>query len=353
MGTYSAFVETLESQWQKWLLALAIFIIFLLFRKLFTKYIFKFIVKISKKTPTPLITDLLLAFQRPLQVLWIVIGAYVALMTLPYSLTVTPFVEHTFRTCIILLIGSGFYIFMSKHSQLFANVAKKFQIPEDSILIPFISNVMRFVIIAIVIVVILAEWGYNINGLVAGLGLGGLAVALAAQETIANFFGGIVIITEKPFAKGDWIETPTVEGIVEDIGFRSTSVRTFTNALVTVPNSILSKEPITNWSKMKKRRIHFILKIAYDTPREKLERCVRKIESLIKNHDGVDQDFMIVRFDQFGETGFDIYLYFFTKTTVWTEWFAIKEEISFKIMDILAEENVALAVPIVEVQEKK
>lgn len=353
MRYVDAFIYSLDRiNWLDWGIAFLIFIVFLLFRKLFTKYIFKIIVAISRKTPTELFTNLLLAFEKPLHFLWIVFGAYAALSYLPFNLLANAFVEHVFRTSLILLIGWGFYNYMSKRSHLFINIAKKFDIPEDSMLIPFISNLMRFIIIAIVIVVVLDEWGYNINGLVAGLGIGGLAIALAAQETVANFFGGIVIITEKPFAKGDWIETPTVEGVVEDIGFRSTSVRTFANALVTVPNSIISKEPITNWSRMKKRRINFKLRVAYGTPREKLEKCVRKIEALLKNHDGIDQDFMIIRFDEFGDTSLNIYLYFFTKTTVWVEWFAIKEEISFRIMDILEEENVSLAVPIVEINQR-
>ncbi len=353
MKRWDGFVHTLlKIEWTEIALACCIFIVFLLFRKWFTKYIFKMMIAILRKTPTELFTNVLLAFERPLHFLWIVLGLYFALMYLPFDFTTTSFVGHLFRTLIILLIGWGMYNYMSTQSVLFMKLARNFDIDDDSIFIPFISKVMRFIVIALVIVVIASEWEYNINGFVAGLGLGGLAFALAAQETIANFFGGIVIIMEKPFAKGHWIETPTVEGVVEDIGFRSTEVRTFADALVTVPNSIISKEPITNWSVMQKRRITFSIGVAYGTPREKLETCIRRIEALLKGHDGVDQDYMIVRFDEFSEPGMNIYLYFFTKTIVWAEWFKIKENISFAIMDIFAEEGVSLAVPIVEIKEK-
>ncbi|MFP3359363.1 mechanosensitive ion channel family protein, partial [Planococcus sp. SIMBA_143] len=126
----------------------------------------------------------------------------------------------------------------------------KYNVKIDHILIPFFSKALRLIIVAIGISVIAQEFEYDINGFVAGLGIGGLAFALAAKDALANLFGGIIIITEKPFTIGDWIKTPSVEGTIEDISFRSTKVRTFAQALVTVPNATLSNEAITNWSKM-------------------------------------------------------------------------------------------------------
>ena len=96
------------------------------------------------------------------------------------------------------------------------------------------------------------EWDYRIDGFIAGLGLGGLAFSLAAKDTLSNVFGGLVVILDKPFSIGDWIKTPSVEGTVEDISFRSTKVRTFAQALVTVPNATLANEPVTNWTRMGK-----------------------------------------------------------------------------------------------------
>ena len=125
--------------------------------------------------------------------------------------------------------------------------------------IPLLSKALRFVIIAIAITVILQEFDYEVSGFVAGLGLGGLAISLAAKEALANMLGGIVIITEKPFVIGDWIFTPSIEGTVVEITFRSTKVRTFADALVTMPNDTLVNEPITNWSRMEKRRHTFNL----------------------------------------------------------------------------------------------
>ncbi len=346
MNRWDAFVRSLERiEWTDIGIAIVIFLVFLLFRKLFTTYIFKMIVVFSRKTPTEVFTNILLAYERPLRTFWVVLGTYLALVYLPFNITTIEFVENLYSSFIIMLIGWGLYNYTSVHSMAFIRFARKVEIDEDSMLVPFVSKLVRFAVIALVVVVVASEWGYNISGFIAGLGLGGLAFALAAQDTIGNFFGGIIIITEKPFSKGDWIETPSVEGVVEDITFRSTQIRTFSDAVVTVPNSTLSNEPITNWSQMKKRRISFSLGIEYGTPSEKLETCARRIESFLRSNDEVDQDLIMVRFDQFNESSYDIFLYFFTKTTAWAEWFRVKEEINFKILKILEEEGVSVSIP--------
>jgi MscS family membrane protein len=332
-------------EWIDITIAIAIFLIFLVFRKLFTIYIFKFILTLTRKTPTEVFTNVLLSFEKPLRLFWIVLGTYLAMLYLPFNITTTEFVQHIYRTFIIMILGWGLYNYMSAQSAFFFRFARKVELDEDSMLVPFLSKILRFSVIALTIVVIAGEWGYSISGFVAGLGLGGLAFALAAQDTIGNFFGGIIIITEKPFSKGDWIKTPSVEGTVEDITFRSTQIRTFEDSIVTVPNSTLSNEPITNWSKMSKRQITFKVGVTYSTPQRKLERCVRKIEILLREHEDVNQDLIMVRFSDFNNSSLDIFVYFFTKTTAWTEWYRVKEDINFKIMSILEEEEVEIAFP--------
>ncbi|WP_227521898.1 mechanosensitive ion channel family protein [Bacillus solitudinis] len=326
-------------------IALAIFLVFIVFRKLFTKYIFKIVIRLASKTPTEVFTNLLLSFERPLRVFWIILGTYLALAYLPFHITTFQFVQGMYRSVIIILLGWGLYNFTSTNSSVFFRMARKIDLDEHSMLVPFVSKLLRFGVIAITVVIVGGEWGYNINGFVAGLGLGGLAFALAAQETIGNFFGGIIIITEKPFSKGDWIETPTVEGIVEDITFRSTQIRTFADSVITVPNSTLSNEPITNWSKMNKRRVTFSLGVMYSTPKEKLEVCTREIEGLLKKHEEIDPGLILVRFNQFSHSSLDIFIYFFTKTTAWAEWLRVKEEINFEIIKILERNGVSIAFP--------
>lgn len=331
-------------EWADIGISLAIFLLFLLLRKVFTKYIYKMIIRLSKKTPTEFFTNVLVAFERPLQMFFVVIGAYLALYYLPFSVSALAFVQKIFQSLVIFFIGWGFYNFASENSSLLLNVAKKFQLDEGSMLLPFLSKVIRVTVIALSFAIILDVWEYNIGGFIAGLGLGGLAFALAAQDTVANFFGGVVIIVEKPFKKGDWILTPTVEGTVEDITFRSTTIRTFADALVTVPNSKLVNEPITNWSMMRKRRVTFHLKVSHYTPLEKIKTVTARIGEMLRGHKDVHPDTIFVYFSEISETSYDIFIYFFTKTTVWAEYLAAKEDINLKLMQILEEEGVELAV---------
>jgi MscS family membrane protein len=154
-----------------------------------------------------------------------------------------------------------------------------------------------------------------------------------------------VIITEKPFTIGDWIKTPSVEGVVEDITFRSTKIRTFAQAVVTVPNATLSNEPIINWAKMGKRQIAFHLNLNYNTPKEKLETVVARIKKMLTEHEEIHNETILVNFDGFYESSLNIYLYFFTNTTVFADYLDVKENINFEIMDILEEEGVEFAFP--------
>ena len=264
---------------------------------------------------------------------------------LPLSAETDVLISRVFRSVLVILAASclwnlvGLYV---EHSEEYGGLPG---VEIDLILVPFLSRVLKVVIAALALIVLLQEWDYDVNGFIAGLGLGGLAFALAAQQTLSNVFGGIVIITDKPFSIGDWILTPSVEGIVEDINFRSTRIRTFAQAVVTVPNSTLANEPITNWSRMGKRRITFTLGLTYDTPRDKIEKCIQKIRAMLQNHTDVHPETILVYFDSYGDSSLNIFLYFFTRSTVWEEYLRVKEDVNLRIMGILEEEGVSMALP--------
>lgn len=297
------------------------------------------------KTPTDLFSHIWRSFEKPISWLFVIIGIYLAARFFPYIDHKAPMFVRAIRASIILLTAWGCYNVASASSIAIMKLNKKLNFEIDEILIPFLSKTIRFIIVVLSLSIVAQEFGYNVNSLVAGLGIGGVAVALAAKDALGNLFGGLVIITEKPFSIGDWIMTPTVEGTVEDITFRSTKIRTFAQALVTVPNSTLANEPITNWSKMGKRRITFQLGVAYDTPKDKLERTISQIETMLKNHPGIHPDTIFVTFDQYNANSLEIFLYFFTKTTVWEEYLQVKQDVNFKIMEILEAEGVSVALP--------
>lgn len=324
-------------------ISFGILLLFLFFRKIFTKYVFAILLKISKKTPTEILSSIFLAFKKPIQWLFIIIGVYLAAKYFPFFDHKNELFLNLIRVSVIIIITWGLVNLASASSLFFTNLNERYNFRIDEILIPFFSRALKFIIIAISLSVIAQEFDYEVNGFVAGLGLGGLAFSLAAQDALKNLFGGIVIITEKPFTIGDWILTPNVEGTVEDINFRSTKVRTFADALVTVPNATLANDPITNWSKMGKRQITFDIHVANSTPKDTLKSAVKQIDELIRNHPGVHPETIFVKFNDYSDHGLKIYFYFFTKTTNWGEYLDIKEEINFKILEIFKRENIEIA----------
>lgn len=322
---------------------LAIISIFWLLSILFSHFILPLMLKASLKTNTDIDEKILIAFAKPARAFILIMGIYLSLRYLPLSYNQDLFLSRCFRSVLIIILAWGTDTLAGTDSVLYEEFKEKLKI--DSILIPFFSKMVRFIIWAMAIVLVAHEWDYDVNGFIAGLGLGGLAFALAAKDALANIFGGIVIIMEKPFSIGDWVQTPSVEGTVEGISFRSTRFRTFDQALVTVPNSTLANEPITNCSRMGKRRIRFSLGIDYATPREKIEKCVQEIREMLQGHPDIHPETILVCLETFNESSLDILLYFFTNTTNWAEYLTAKEDVNYRILDILEKQNVSMAFP--------
>ncbi|MGP4042303.1 mechanosensitive ion channel family protein [Gracilibacillus sp. D59] len=328
-------------------IAISIGIIFFAFilRKLFIKYIYFLLLKLVRKGKTDFLDYVLTAFEKPLRALIIIIGVYIAIDYFPYLDQENKLFGQIISVSFIIAITWGLYNLSSSSSLLFMKINDRLNFEMDQILIPFLSKAVRVIIIAISISIIAQEFGYEVSGFVAGLGLGGLAFALAAQEVIKNLFGGVVIITEKPFSIGDWIQSPSIEGIVEDINFRSTIIRTFADSVITIPNATLSNEPITNWSQMGKRRIFFNLGVEYGTSKDQLKTVTEQIRTYLQNNENIHPETIFVRFTEYNDSSLDIMLYFFTNTIVWEEYLEVKEAVNFKIMEILEDANVSVAFP--------
>lgn len=327
------------------LIALGIFILFLVISKVLTKYIFKLLEKFASKTESIMDDEIFNSFRKPLKIFFVILGVYLATLyiskNLPFNLLITKF----FRSSIIVLIAKGLYNLEGTYSALHDRMNDRFNLQTNKILKPFITKVLRFITITIAVAMIAIEFEFDVNGFLAGLGLGGLAFALAAQETLADVFGGIVIITDRPFDIGDWISTADVEGTVEDINFRSTRIRTFSKALVIVPNSKLADQPIVNNSKRGMRRVNFKLGLRYDTPIEAMKSSIDKINKMLHEHPNVDNENILVRFQEFNASSLDIFIYFFTITSVWSEFLEIQEDVNFKILEILEKEGARIAFP--------
>jgi MscS family membrane protein len=230
--------------------------------------------------------------------------------------------------------------------QVFAfRLAAKTESDLDDQLVPLVAKTLRVTIIVLGILITIQNFGINVMSLLAGLGLGGLAFALAAKDTAANFIGSIMILLDNPFKVGDWIVTNGAEGTVEEIGFRSTRIRTFYNSLVSLPNSSLVNANIDNMGKREFRRVKATLGVVYSTPPEQVLKFIEGIKEIIKKNPSTRKDYYHVRFTEYSASSLDILLYYFLQVNDWGDELEQKEAINIQILKLAKELDVSFAFP--------
>lgn len=207
----------------------------------------------------------------------------------------------------------------------------------------FVVKIIRGLVYIVATFIAILELGYDLSGLVTGLGISSVVITLAAQNLAKDLLGGFVIFTDKPFKVGDWIQFGDYEGTVEDITYRSTRLRTFENSIVNIPNSIIANESLINCSKIEKRRYKINLGLALETPLSKVKTVEEKIKTMLKEKENVMDDSIIVKFDKITDNTINLLIYAFTDSVDYGSFLKQKEEINFKIMQILESENVELA----------
>ena len=189
------------------------------------------------------------------------------------------------------------------------------------------------------------ELGFPTYSVLAGLGVGGLAVALAARDSLANLLGSMLIMIEKPFRVGHYVRVSGGEGTVEDVGFRSTRIRTPDNSLISIPNNSVVNATVENLSLRMMRRQRFLIQVTYDTPREKLEELVSGVKQLIADHPMTNKTNFNVRFNDLGESSLNILVYFYIETTDYSAELEAREEMLLRIMDLARELGIDFAFP--------
>ncbi len=322
-----------------------------------------------------LLLDNLESIKRPIFLLINGIGVALAMEVLNYPQPLSDRTNLLFYLFFVVMVA---YILMRFVENIFFAYFHNKQannIPLRAELLNLMLSVAKVLIFAIAAIVILVKMGVNITGLLASLGIGGLAVALAAQDTLSNFFGLLKIIFDESFSQGDWIETADIEGTVVETGFISTKVRTFDNALITVPNSKLANTPLKNWSRRTiGRRIKMHIGVTYDANRKNLKTAIKEIDTMLKKHpeiitlDKVDHKSLrkryknegkfistddkfgikttqLVYFDRFSDSSLDILIYAFSKTTSWEKWLEVKEDVLYKAWEILEKNELEFAFP--------
>lgn len=226
-----------------------------------------------------------------------------------------------------------------------AGLASRTESTLDDQLVPLVRKALKITIVLIGALWAMQLLGFNVTSLLAGLGIGGLAVALALQDTLANFFGSVFIFLDKPFRIGDWVKIGDVEGVVEEIGFRSTRIRSFPKTLVSMPNKTVAAATIDNCSMMPKRRVMQTVGVTYETRAHQMEQAVASIQRVLENDPGVDKEFIVVRFTEFGASSLDILLCYFTIAVPFAEHAQTRERINLAVMRELENLGLSIAFP--------
>jgi MscS family membrane protein len=291
---------------------------------------------------------LVAALERPLGWAFVLGGIYVAVVMLPVP-TEPLDVE---RFVLALITGTATLLGVWFTMKLVDGVADELgrrargtESKLDDQIVPIVRRSLKVFLVLLGGVLFLQNLGYSVGSLLAGVGIGGAAVAFAAKDTLANVFGVLVIFLDRPFQVGDWIEAAGVEGTVEEIGLRVTRIRTFANSQITIPNSKFTDGVVENWSRMRKRRIKMTVGVSYDTGPDQMESLVERIRELIRSSEALHSDFFLVNFDAFGASSLDVFVYCFTVTTGWAEFLDAKQELMLGIMRIIDGMGLAIAYP--------
>jgi MscS family membrane protein len=210
-----------------------------------------------------------------------------------------------------------------------------------------ISQLLRISVIITSILVGLQSLGFNISAILAFGGIGGIAVGFAAKDLLANFFGGLMIYMDRPFSVGDWIRSPdrSIEGTVEKIGWRLTLIRTFDKRPLYIPNSMFASISVENPSRMTHRRINETIGIRYDDSKL-LPVIVSDVKEMLLNHPEIDTtQTLMVNFNEFSPSSLDFFIYTFTKTTNWIKFHEVKQDVLFKVTEIVEKHGAEMAFP--------
>ncbi len=215
----------------------------------------------------------------------------------------------------------------------------------DDLLVPIVTRSLKIFLVCMGIVLIVHQSGKDPATVLTGLGLGGLAFALAAKDVVANVFGSFTILLDRPFQIGDWVIIAGIEGTVESVGVRSTRIRTFYNSLITVPNSELISTSVDNMGKRRYRRIKTMIGIAYDTPPEKIEAFCEGIREMIRQHPYTRKDYFHCYFNQFDASSLGVLLYCFVEVPDWATELRERERLFLDIMRLAKRLEVEFAFP--------
>ena len=354
METFNSFTDLFFDVWNNGvfginatdiIVSLVIFLLFYLLRRLIARFILNRLSRIVSKTSNQIDDAVIEVLDGPLKFLPVVLGFFIASSYLDVSDNNQDFLDLLNRSLITI------FIFWLLHQLIipFSFVIKNFESKISKPLVDWTLKGLKILVIVLGAVAILELWGIRVGPVIAGLGLFGVAVALGAQDLFKNLISGIMILMEKRFTVGDVIlVSGEVEGVVEQIGFRSTLVRRFDSTPVMVPNYKFAEQSVTNYTRRHHRRIRWLIGLEYRTSIDQLKNIREGINNLIEKDDNFAKNqnaSFYVRIDSFSDSSIDMLVQTFTVTNDWAEFLKIKENLAVKIIEIVENNEAGFAFP--------
>lgn len=322
-------------------IAIVIVLLSFLTKSLFAKFVLTVANKFQKSKEKKVAKESKMF--KPLEVMYVFIGIFLAIKILPVGAQLQYVMRKILKIAIIIFITKFITsVVLVKDSKLMKNLWKK---DNNEAVISFISKILGVVVWLISIFIIFTELGYDLSGLITGLGLGTAIISLAAQDTVKSLLSGVSILTDKPFIIGDWISVGTYAGTVKNISFRSTRIQCADNSIVTIPNSVITAEYVINWSKLTSRRFDCTLNLKLEETSEKIKKITREIKMVLSNKDYIDEETVYVIFNRISAYSSDIKIFLYVKETDYFKYLKYQEDIYCSLLNILEKENIELAYP--------
>jgi MscS family membrane protein len=323
--------------------AILLFFLILGLRKLFTKVILAFLQQLAKKPRTYYADRVISALKEPIRFAVVIIALHVFFLLIYKE---PEFIVKILDTLIVYTLFWAILSITEALRGLIYSSTAEFNKDLSKEVGNFILTILKILIGGIGLGAMLKVWGVNVTALFASLGLGGLAFALAARDTAANLFGSFALLADRSIRIGEWVKIGSVEGVVENVGMRTTKIRSFQKSLITVPNQVVANTPIENFSRRGIRRIKMTIGLTYGTTSEQIIQIKSDIKTMLLEHEGIAQDeTLLVNFNNFGDSSLNIFIYTFAYTANWAKYLEIREDIHLKIMKIVEENGSSFAFP--------
>ncbi len=325
---------------------LIIILISFIIHKIFTLMIEKIIISIMIKKGYKKVADSYMApVAKPLSVLIIFPILLVFIPVLQLPITLSTYVLLTIRSIWPVFATIFFYRVVDILGMYMMKLAEKTESTLDDQIVPLVRKALKVFVVIVGVLAILGNLDYDLVPLLTGLSIGGLAFALAAQDTIKNFFGSIMIFIDKPFQIGDWITSGNIDGTVEEVGFRATRIRTFRNSVTYVPNGIIADTTVDNHGLRNYRRFYTQIAINYDTPAEVINTFVNGLRKIVDTHPNTLKDNYHVYLNDMADSSLNVMFYIFFKVPTWGEELRCRHEVLIEIIRLAEGLGVNFAFP--------